>query len=98
MSELSDTVLQQALELKRHAGVLEERVRVRTAQLEERTNELHAANLDAVYMLAVASETKDLDTGRHVRRIRHYARLLARELGLGDAERESLGYAAVLHD
>jgi putative two-component system response regulator len=49
-------------------------------------------------MLAIASEAKDLDTGRHVRRIQRYARLLARELGLNESDAAALGYAAVLHD
>ncbi len=89
--EMSDTVLQQAIELKHHSEKLEERVRQRTA-------ELHAAHMHAIYMLAVAAEAKDLDTGKHVRRIEHYSRLLAQELGISGAESESIGYSAILHD
>jgi putative two-component system response regulator len=79
------------VDLKGYSQKLEERVAERTAAL-------HAANLDAIYMLAVASEAKDQDTGRHVRRIREYARLLALEMSLGEAESEQIGYSAVLHD
>lgn len=91
IAALSDTVLEQALELKRYSRRLEQRV-------QERTLELHKANLEAIYMLAVASEAKDLDTGAHVRRIEHYTRLLARELGLSDEEAERMAYSAILHD
>lgn len=91
ISRLSDTVIAQALELKRGNERLEEKVR-------ERTCELHEANMEAIYMLAVASEAKDLDTGAHVRRIQHYVFLLSKELGLPQGVAEEFGYSAILHD
>lgn len=91
MVEMSDTVLQQAVELKNHNRLLEQRVR-------ERTADLHAANLESIYMLAVASEAKDGETGRHVRRIQYFARALGQRLGMSDATADALGYSALLHD
>jgi PAS domain S-box-containing protein len=91
IAALTDTVLEQALDLKRYSHRLEERVH-------ERTLELHEANMEAIYMLAIASEAKDFDTGAHVRRIQHYTCLLARELGLSAKEAERMGYSAILHD
>jgi putative nucleotidyltransferase with HDIG domain len=91
VTELSNTILDQAMDLKNSNEVLETRVR-------QRTLELHEANLDAIFMLAIASEAKDQDTGRHVRRIQHLAELLAGELGSDPKSAESIGYAAVLHD
>ena len=91
IASLSDTVLEQALQLKRYSKELEQRVR-------ERTLDLHTANMEAIYMLAVASEAKDHDTGAHVRRIERYTRLLASELGQSAAEAERMGYSAILHD
>lgn len=91
ISRLSDTVIEQALELKRYNERLEEKVR-------ERTVELNEANMEAIYMLAVASEAKDADTGAHVRRIQHYTQALAQELGLSRHVAEEYGYSAILHD
>lgn len=91
ISQMSDTVLQQALELKHYSEQLEERVR-------QRTLELHEAHMEAILMLAVAAEAKDQDTGHHVRRIQRYSRLLAEQLGLSGAESESIGYSSILHD
>jgi putative nucleotidyltransferase with HDIG domain/PAS domain S-box-containing protein len=91
IANLSNTILEQAVDLKNYSQTLEERVAERTAAL-------HEANLDAIYMLAVASEAKDEDTGRHVRRIRACAAKLARELGFGEREANEIGYSAVLHD
>jgi len=91
VTDLSNTILEQAMDLKNSNEVLEERVR-------QRTEELHEANLDAIYMLAIASEAKDQDTGRHVLRIRRLAELTAREMGIEPRAAEAIGYAAVLHD
>lgn len=91
IAKLSDTILAQAIELKHYSEQLEEKVRERTAELRE-------ANMDAIYMLAVAGEAKDYDTGAHVLRIRKYAELMATELGLPSAEVERIGYSALLHD
>jgi PAS domain S-box-containing protein len=91
MAALSDVILEQARELKHHAELLEQRVRQRTEELQE-------SNLDAIYMLAVASEAKDLDTGTHVRRIERLARAVSLELGLSQRESERIGYSAILHD
>jgi putative nucleotidyltransferase with HDIG domain/PAS domain S-box-containing protein len=91
VARLGDVVIQQALSLEDQSHVLEERVRQRTRELDE-------ANMDAIYMLAVASEAKDYDTGAHVRRIQHYARALAQRIGLPERDAERIGYSAILHD
>jgi PAS domain S-box-containing protein len=89
--QMSDNALQRALDLRDDNQALEQRVR-------ERTAELHAANMDAIYMLAVAAEVKDMDTGAHVRRIQAYSRALALQLSLPDEQAEQIGYSAILHD
>lgn len=91
IARLGDTVLQQAVDLKRLNDTLESRVR-------ERTQELHTANMEAITMLAVASEARDEGTGDHVRRIEAYASAVAREMGLSEVEAERIGYSAILHD
>ena len=91
VAQLGNTFLGQAESFKNYSELLEDTVRERTAELRE-------ANLDAIYMLAVACEAKDQDTGRHVRRIRDYADAIARELGFDARDGESIGYSAVLHD
>lgn len=91
IAELSNTILEQAVGLKHSNEDLEQRVR-------QRTRELHEANLDSIFMLAVAAEAKDEDTGRHVRRIEAYAQLLGMELGLPSADCEEIGYSSILHD
>src|SRR5688572_33008394 len=67
-------------------------------KVRQRTRDLHDANMEAIYMLAVASESKDEDTGRHVRRIQHYSHAIARELGFDEVAAERIGHSAILHD
>jgi HD-GYP domain-containing protein (c-di-GMP phosphodiesterase class II) len=91
VSRLSDTVIAQALELKHYSQQLEQRVRARTA-------DLHEANLDAIFMLAVASEAKDTDTGAHVLRVQQGCAGTARALGLDERAADEIGYSSILHD
>lgn len=91
MADLSDVVIEQATQLKRHADELELRVAERTADLD-------AAHADAVFMLAVASEQKDSATGDHIRRVESLTTGLARRLGFDRAAATAMGRAAILHD
>ena len=98
LAQLSDRFLHSAEELDGYSHVLERRVRDRTAELHGLNQQLADANADAVFMLAVASEAKDADTGAHVRRLQRSAALLARALGHSEREAAEVGIAAVLHD
>jgi len=71
--------------------ILEDKVR-------SRTQEIKAANISAIYMLAVASDAKDSDTGNHIQRVRFYSEELARKIGIAEAEAEEIGYSSMMHD
>ena len=70
---------------------LEQRVR-------ERTRSLEAAQMEILERLARAAEYRDDDTGEHIERVGRIAALLARALGLREAEVELVRRAAPLHD
>jgi putative nucleotidyltransferase with HDIG domain len=91
VTQLANDVMSSAMDLRDDNELLEQRVRVRTAELRE-------AHLDTIYMLAVASEAKDDETGQHVRRIEKLARQLAKALGMTDRQADAIGLAAILHD
>ena len=79
------------LELQRHAERLEERVRSRTAQLDE-------ARLEILERLALAAEYRDDATGEHTRRVGRECAALAEALGLPADQVEHIRRAAPLHD
>jgi putative two-component system response regulator len=70
---------------------LEENVRARTADLER-------ARLELLERLALAAEYRDDNTQEHAQRVGRTVALLARVMGLPDADTEVLRRAAPLHD
>ena len=68
------------------------------AKVRDRTRELEAAQIEIIERLARAAEFRDDNTGQHTERVGQMAALLARELGLPDAEVSLIRRAAPLHD
>jgi putative two-component system response regulator len=77
--------------LVKYSEMLEEQVRLRTAQL-------IASRRQVILSLARAAEYRDNETGRHVMRVGCYAAIVARELGFDPREVELIEQAAQLHD
>lgn len=70
---------------------LEEKVR-------ERTEELHDTRLEVIRRLSRAAEFRDDQTGLHVTRMSHYARLIAQALNVSDEWTDLVFSAAPMHD
>lgn len=79
------------LELQGHNQTLEERVRERTAELED-------SQVEVLERLSQAAEYRDDDTGQHTQRVGCISALLAEELELPAARVDLLRRAAPLHD
>jgi len=78
-------------ELHNYNEVLEQRVRERTADLQE-------SYLETIFTMTRAAEHKDEDTGAHVKRISYYSRELARMLGMDETFIDSIFFASPMHD
>ena len=78
-------------ELHNYNDVLEQRVRERTADLQE-------SYLETIFTMTRAAEHKDEDTGAHVQRISYYSRELARMLGLDEEFVDKIFFASPMHD
>lgn len=74
------------------------RARVRTHLSLVRVEELHETRLQIVQCLGKAAEYKDNETGLHVIRMSHYARILAEAAGFSVAALDDLLNAAPMHD
>jgi putative two-component system response regulator len=86
------------LRLHAHERHLNDMVRQRTQALEQRTVELEQTRLEIIRRLGRAAEYKDDDTGLHVIRMSHYARLLAEASNFSADRAELLFNAAPMHD
>jgi putative two-component system response regulator len=74
------------------------RARVRTHLSLVRMEELRATRLAIVQRLGLAAEYKDNETGLHVIRMSHFARVLGIAAGLSEHEADDLLHAAPMHD
>lgn len=68
------------------------------SQVKERTKELEETRLQIIYRLGRAAEFKDNETGMHVLRMSRYSEVLARAVGLDEAQVELILTAAPMHD
>jgi len=79
------------LQLQDQNQLLEQKVRERTAELEE-------TQVEILERLALAAEYRDDDTGEHTRRVGRTSAQIAQALGLPEAQVELIRRAAPLHD
>ena len=77
--------------LHNYNDLLEQRVRERTADLQE-------GYLETIFTMTRAAEHKDEDTGVHVKRISYYCRELARILGPDEEFVDRIFFASPMHD
>ncbi|HKJ02375.1 MAG TPA: HD domain-containing phosphohydrolase [Longimicrobiales bacterium] len=92
-------------EIRAHGRMLEERVRLRTRELQEALEEVrearlktHQAHLDTIRRLTIAGEYKDRATADHVERIGRFSAVLARAMELPDEQVGIIRHAAPMHD
>jgi putative two-component system response regulator len=79
------------LQIQSQNQILEAKVRARTRELE-------SAQIEIIERLARAAEFRDDNTGQHTERVGQMAALLAKQIGLPDAQVSLIRRAAPLHD
>lgn len=84
--------------MRNYQKELEAEVAKRTKQLRHALKKLREASLESICHLCRAAEYKDENTGAHIKRMSHYASIVARTLGLNRQTVENLLYAAPMHD
>jgi putative two-component system response regulator len=85
--------------------ILESEVDKRTRQLSQAFEELKSAvdkikqaSLDTTFRLAQAAESRDGETGCHIKRIGYYSAAMAKVMGLPAQDVELILYASPMHD
>ena len=67
-------------------------------RVQERTLELQSSRKEIVNVLSRAGEYKDNETGMHVFRVGEYCYLVAKEMGISEADAQLFREAAPIHD
>lgn len=94
------------LALKAHADMLRDQNAYLAAEVERRTREISAIQDITIFTMASLAETRDVETGNHIRRTQFYVKALAEHLRdhprfsatLTDAVIDALFKSAPLHD
>jgi cyclic di-GMP phosphodiesterase len=91
--------------VKQYYVELEDKVKLRTASLNEALIDMAAAqeeakeaHLDTIDRLALASEYKDKATSHHIQRVGLYCEIISCALGLPESEVETIKLASPMHD
>ncbi len=84
--------------LKAAEAEIREMNRTLEDKVDARTRELHDAQIEMLGRLGLAAEARDDDTGAHVVRVAAVSGILAREIGMTEAECEMVRQATPMHD
>jgi PAS domain S-box-containing protein len=76
----------------------DEELRKNEAQLKKINIQLEDAHRHAMYMLAIASEYKDPETGMHIKHLVQLTTNLALKMGFESKQAEHMGENSILHD
>ena len=74
------------------------KARVKTHLSLVQADELKRTRMQVIQVLGRAAEYKDNETGTHVIRMSHYAKILAKAIGLSEFQAEKIMHAAPMHD
>ena len=86
------------LAIRRGQRLMAERSQALETEVRRATAQIAAREHEAILRLSRAAEYRDWETGMHIVRVAWYARIIARELGLAEADQELLFRAAPMHD
>lgn len=78
--------------------ILQNEVSKKTRELREALELAKEAEYEMVVKFGMISEFRDEETGAHIKRISHYAKLFGQLLGLHEEEQNILLYSSPLHD
>ncbi|MDQ8023084.1 MAG: response regulator [Moraxellaceae bacterium] len=86
------------MRLRAHMTAIGARADVLAREVRKATEEIQRRERETVVRLARAAEFRDPETGAHINRMAQYSLLIARRLGLGEDDLDSLLTAAPMHD
>lgn len=86
------------LMLRRQQTIIQDRAKWLEQQVAVATRQIRTREQETLLRLAKAGEYRDEETGNHILRMAKYSRLIAKGLGLTEAECDEIELAAPMHD
>lgn len=86
------------LALRQAQVQLQNRAEWLAQEVKKATQELQDSEHELIHRLSKAAEFRDPETGAHILRMSNYSKLIAKNLGLSEAEQDLLLTAAPMHD
>lgn len=86
------------LTIRRNQKDLANRTEWLAGEVKKATLDIVARERETIVRLSKAAEYRDPETGAHIIRMSHYARLIARHIGLSEEEQDLVQKAAPMHD
>jgi putative two-component system response regulator len=86
------------LALRKSQRFLEDRAAWLAVEVKKATAEIRAREKETIVRLSKAADSRDPETGAHIIRMANYSCLIARQLGLSEADQDLILEAAPMHD
>ena len=86
------------LSLRRAQRRLEDRAAWLAEEVSKATAAILARERETIIRLSKAADSRDPETGAHILRMSHFSKLIAKQMGLAEADQEMLLEAAPMHD
>lgn len=85
-------------ELDTYKKHLENKVEIATKDIKELNIEIENTQKEIIFRMGAIGESRSIETGKHVKRVAEYSRLLAILYGLSEEEAELLRVVSPMHD
>ena len=86
------------LSIRRHQRKLLDHTEWLASEVAKATAEIRLREREIIIRLSKAADSRDPETGAHILRMSHFAKLIAAKLGLSEEDQELLLNAAPMHD
>jgi len=86
------------LSLRKNQIQLANRAQWLAGEVRKATESMRQQEREALVILSKAAEYRDPETGAHIMRMSYYSKLIARQLGLSEAEQDLILEASPMHD
>lgn len=98
VKEYEDLLVHYNQQLEREVQKRTKQIRAALRELKKSKDELKASYMETIHTLTTVAEYRDEETASHIRRIGHYCKIVAKELGWSEEDQETILFASPLHD